>query len=218
MKTIYGLTLGLVISAAVVSASTTAAFAANKAHAHMGHVSKSWNDTPSKKGLLPTAIVEAKIAAFHAAAAAKKLKDLKWMQLHTHHVLHAVDASLEKKGPGKGYGVLKAAAGTAFHIKVAAKQADASEDVKTHAVHVATSAQNTVDRVKQIVSVAKQILAATSAKTAAPLVEKMATLTGQLEKGHDANGDGEISWTKGEGGLDVATVHMGVMYKLEGLK
>lgn len=218
MKTIYQMTLGLALSAAVVSASTNTVFAGSKAHAHMGHVSKSWSDTPSKKGLLPTAIVEAKIAAFHANAAAKKLKDLKWMQLHTHHVLHAVDASLEAKGPGKGYGVVKAAKGTAFHIKVAAKQADASDNVKTHALHVATSAQNTVDRAMQIIGIGKQILAAKTAKEAAPLVGKMAIVANQLEKGHDADGNGEISWEKGEGGLAVSKVHMGVMYELEGLK
>ena len=217
MKSIYGITLGLAISMAAISTTTNAAFAASKAHAHMGHVSKSWNDTPGKMGLLPTAIEEAKIAVFHAGLAAKKPDNLKWMQTHTHHVLNAIDPSIEPKGPGKGYGVLKAAKGAAFHINVAAKQADASDDVKIHAKYVATSALNTVDRAKRIIVVAKKILAAKSAKTAAPLVRQMVEITKELQTGRDANGDGKITWVKGEGGLGASAKHMGIMYKLEGM-
>ena len=217
MKTLYGITLGLAISALAVSATTGTAFAAKKSQAHMGHVSKSWNDTPGKAGLLPTAVEEAKIAAFHASAAAKKSDNLKWMQTHARHVINAVDPSVEAKGPGKGYGVLKAAAGAAKHIGIAAKQGDASDNVKTHAVHVGASAQNTVDRAKSIIATAQKILAATTAKAAAPLVKQMAKVAGQLQAGFDANGDGKIGWQKGEGGLGVATKHMGIMFKGEGM-
>ena len=217
MKTLNGIMAGLAVSAIAITTASGVAVAGKKSHAHMGHVSKSWNDTPEKAGLLPTAITEAKIAAFHSAAAASKLDNLKWMQLHTHHVLHAVDASLEKKGPGKGYGVKKAAAGAAFHIKVAAKQKDASKVVTTHAVHIAASAQNTVDRVAEIVAVANKVLAAKSAAEAAPMVKEMAKISAQLEKGVDANGDGKVTWEKGEGGLNVAAFHMNVMNQGEGL-
>ena len=217
MKTLYGITLGLALSAMAVSATTGTALAAKKSQAHMGHVSKSWGDTPGKAGLLPTAVEEAKIAVFHAGLAGKKADNLKWMQTHTRHVLNAVDPAQEAKGPGKGYGVLKAAAGAAKHIGIAAKQSDASDNVKTHAVHVAASAQNTVDRAKRIIAVAKNILAAKSAKAAAPLVKRMAGIAGELQAGRDANGDGEITWKKGEGGLAAASKHMGIMYKLEGM-
>ncbi len=217
MNKVFGITLGLAISAVAITGATQTAFAAKKSQAHMGHVSKSWNDTPDKAGLLPTAVEEAKIAAFHASAAGKKSDNLKWMQTHARHVINAIDPSIEAKGPGKGYGVLKAAAGTAKHIGIAAKQSDASKNVKTHAVHVGTSAQNTVDRAKSILVTAKMILAATSAKAAAPMVKKMTEVAAQLQAGHDANGDGKIGWQKGEGGLAVASKHMGIMYKGEGM-
>lgn len=218
MKTIHGITLGLALTAAAFTTSISMAFAGSKAHAHMGHVSKSWGDTPDKVGLLTIAVEEAKIAVFHAGLAAKKLDNLKWMQTHARHVLHAVDASQEAKGPGKGYGVLKGAKGAAFHIKVAAKQSDASDDVKTHAVHVAASAQNTVDRALRIVKVAKQIIATKSVKTAATLTKRMQGIALELQAGRDVNGDGEVTWHKGEGGLKAATKHMAVMYSLEGIK
>jgi len=218
MHLLRNLTYSIAISAIAISAAYGNAMAASAAHTHMGHVATGWKDTPEKTGLLPTAIQEAKIAVFHAGLAAKKPNDLKWMQTHTHHVLHAVDASTEAKGPGKGYGVLKAANGVIKHIGLAARQKDASDDVKTHAVHVATSAQNTVDRAKRIVVIGKKILAAKSAKTASGLVKQMATLTGELLAGHDANGDGQITWQKHEGGLTVANKHLTIMYKLEGMK
>jgi len=217
MKTLYGITLGLAISAMAVAATTGSALADKKSQTHMGHVAKSWNDTPDKAGLLPTAVEEAKIAAIHAGLAGKKSDNLKWMQTHAGHVINAIDPSLEAKGPGKGYGVVKAAAGAAKHITIAAKQSDASENVKAHAVHVAASAQNTVDRAKEIVSIAQNVIAAKTAEAAAPMVKKMAEIAAQLQAGWDANGDGKITWQKGEGGLAAASKHLGIMYKLEGI-
>ena len=184
-------------------------------HAHMGHVSKAWKDTPDGKGFLPTAMAEAEIAAFHAGLAAKKPDDLAWMKTHTHHIVHAIDASLEAKGPGLGYGVVKASAGTVKHINLAAASADASANVKTHSQHVATSAQNTLDRANEILKLSEQVLAATDAKVAAPLVKNIADLSNQLAAGHDANNDGKITWQSGEGGLNEADKHMGIMAKAE---
>ena len=189
--------------------------AKNMSHAHMGHVSKAWKDTPDGKGFLPTAMAEAEIAAFHAGLAAKKPDDLAWMKTHTHHIVHAIDASLEAKGPGLGYGVVKASAGTVKHINLAAASADASANVKTHSQHVATSAQNTLDRANEILKLSEQVLAATDAKVAAPLVKNIADLSNQLAAGYDANNDGKITWQSGEGGLNEADKHMGIIAKGE---
>ena len=105
-----------------------------------------WHDTPDGQGLLPAAIAEARIAAQHAALAAKDPANLDAMKLHSAHVLHAVDPEQIENGPGLGYGVKKAAAGAAQHIMAASNAEGASDAVKAHANHVATSAQNTVSR------------------------------------------------------------------------
>ena len=189
----------------------------NMANVHMGHVTDGWKDTPDKKGLLPTAIQEAKTAIQHAGFAIQKLGNLVWMKTHTKHVLHAVDASAIAKGPGLGYGVKKAAAGTAKHIGFAANSKAASKNVKTHAVHVATMANNTIARVDEIVALAKKVEASKTAAEAVPLVEKINSLSGQLLNGFDANGDGKVTWKKGEGGLSEAEKHMGFMRKGEGV-
>lgn len=202
---------------AIALATANVAEAKNMAHVHMGHVTESWKDTPKTMGLLPTAIAEAEIAVKHAGFAAQKPTDLDWMKMHTKHVLHAVDASAIAKGPGLGYGVKKAATGTAQHIGFAAKAAEATKNVKTHAVHVTTMADNTVARVDEIVALAKQVDAATDASEAASLVEKINTIAEQLLNGRDADGDGKITWKTDEGGLLEAQKHMGFMRKGEGL-
>ena len=187
----------------------------NEAHVHIGHVMTGWTDTPEKRGLLPTAIAEAKVAAQHAGFAASKPADLAWMKTHIGHVLHAVDPSVEPKGPGLGYGVIKAAGGAAKHVGFAAKSEGASKNVKTHAVHVDTSAKNVVTWGKLIVRLGKKVKAAKTAGQAAPMVKKIEQLATRLAAGEDVNGDGKITWHASEGGLKEAEKHMGFMMKGE---
>jgi len=187
----------------------------NEAHVHNGHVMKGWTDTPEKRGLLPTAIAEAKIAAKHGGLAAGKPADLAWVKTHIGHVLHAVDPSVEPKGPGLGYGVIKAAGGAAKHVRFAAKSEGASKNVKTHAVHVNTSAKNVVTWGKLIVRLGKKVKAAKTTGQAAPMVKKIEQLTARLTAGDDVNGDGKVTWRASEGGLKEANKHMGFMTKGE---
>ena len=189
----------------------------NAAHAHIGHVMDGFRDTPDGQGLLPTAIAEAKIAAQHAALAAKDPSNLDAMKRHTGHVLNAVDPTELENGPGLGYGVKQAAAGAARHIELAAKSDGASRGVMTHSEHVATSANNTVQRADEIIALAKEIQMASSASAASALVGQLNTLAEQLITGLDANGDGRTGWQAGEGGLQQAEQHMNLMKKGEGL-
>ncbi|WP_210395219.1 hypothetical protein [Motiliproteus sediminis] len=189
----------------------------NMSHAHMGHVTSGWKDTPSQAGLLPTAIAEAKIASQHADFAAKRPGDLAWMKTHTLHVIHAIDPSRTDKGPGQGYGVLAAAKGVVKHIGFAADSEGASEAVKLHAEHVATSAANTVARAEQMLTLAQQVLDTRDTAQAAARVEKIQQLSHQLIDGADGNGDGKITWQAGEGGLSESQKHMGFMAAAEGI-
>jgi hypothetical protein len=217
MKPISSLFTLLLAAFLLISVNVTTARAGSEAHAHIGHVVSSWPDTPSKRGLLPTAMREALVAAAHANYAASAMDDLETMKMHTHHVRHAIDPSLEAGGPGMGYGLIKAAEGAIENITYAAQAADASEAVKTHTVHVVTSLQNAVERSKQALVESDAVLAATTAAEALPHVTKMAELTKAALIGVDADGDGNISWKKGEGGLKTADQHMGYMLKAEGM-
>ena len=213
----YKLAISLALAAALPLMSVSAYAGGGKAHTHVGHVMKSWADTPNKAGFLPTAIAESKTAITHAGLAAKNLGDLKKIKMHIGHVLNAVDPSIEKKGPGLGYGVLAAAKNTSKHIGLAAASPDANDYIKLHAKHVSAAADNTVMRVAKVANLGKQILATSSTQDAAPLVKQMVILTDQLYNGEDLDGDGGVSWNKGEGGLKVSNAHAGFIMKNEGL-
>ena len=175
---------------------------------HLGHVVSSFMDTPDKSGFLPMALVEAKIAAQHAAFAARTPDNLQAMQLHAGHVIHAIDPTQAPSGPGKGFGMKRAAGGIAQHVELAAKETAASANVKTHATHVATAARSAMARGDQAIAIAKQIQAATTASAAASLVAQLVSICDQLIAGSDNNADGRISWGDGEGGLQQAQDHM----------
>jgi len=195
----------------------TPASDANMAHAHMGHVLTGWQDTPDQAGLLPTAIAEADVAVQHAGFAASRPDDLDYMKLHVVHVVHAVDPTAAPAGPGLGYGVERSAAGVAQHVGFAADSEDASDNVKLHAEHVATSAGNVVQWSGRIVELGAAVEAATSAAAAAPIVAEIEILTLAIRNGTDADGDGQVTWQAGEGGLAQAEQHMEFMREGEGL-
>jgi hypothetical protein len=178
---------------------------------HIGHVVSSFMDTPDKSGFLPMALAEAKIAAQHAGFAARTPDNLQAMQTHAGHIIHAIDPTQATGGPGKGFGMKRAAGGIAQHIELAAKEPTASPNVKTHATHIATAARATMSRGDQAIALAKQIQAATTAAAAASLMSQLVSLCDQFIAGTDINADGRIGWAGGEGALQQAQEHVTLM-------
>jgi hypothetical protein len=178
---------------------------------HLGHVVSSFMDTPDKSGFLPMALVEARIAAQHAAFSARTPDNLQSMQTHAGHVIHAIDPTQAPSGPGKGFGMKRAAGGIAQHVELAAKEPTASASVKTHTTHIATAARSAMTRGDQAIALAKQIQAATTATAAAALVSQLVSICDQLIAGSDHNADGRIGWSDGEGALQQAQDHMGLL-------
>lgn len=202
----------LLLAAALLAALTLAPWSAlAQAHAHVNHVAKSWQGTPGDVGLLEALQLEAKVAAQHAGFAASKPDDLAWMQMHVHHVRHAIDPTTESGGPGKGYGVLASARGVVKHIGLAADSPDASGNVKTHARHIATAAGNVVDWAAAVMALSQQVLDATSAADAAEPTRRIAALTGQIMEG-----TGDKSWRNG--GVAQARQHLGFLLQGEGMQ
>jgi hypothetical protein len=182
------ITVSLTVTALLAFASGAAAQGANMAEVHIGHVVNAFKDTPQQQGLLPTALEEAKIAIQHAALAAKSPDSVDQMKRHAGHVIHAVDPTVEMKGPGLGYGVKKAAAGIAQHIELAAKAEGAAPAVKTNAIYVSAYANNVVKWSNEVVELAQQIIAASTPAEAARLTSDLTTLTEQLNTGLAAVG------------------------------
>jgi hypothetical protein len=207
-----------VSSIALLVAAIPASAQGNMAHTHIGHVSTAFRDTPDGLGFLGAAQAEAAIATQHAGLAARDPANLQAMQTHAGHILNALDPTLSATGPGRGYGVKRAAEQTVAHIGMAAQVQGASQAVTTHANHISTSGQNTLARVAEGVRLAQAIQAATTAAQAAPLVTQLQTVMNQLAAGVDADGNGSIGWQAGEGGLAAVQTHVGLLRTAEGLQ
>jgi hypothetical protein len=180
---------------------------------HIGHVVNGFDDTPGLRGLLPVAIAEVRIAAQHATLAGAQPTNLDYMKTHVGHVIHALDPTILAAGPGLGYGVKKATAGTVMHLEMAANAQNPPAVVVTHTKHIVTAARNTMTRVDQMLALAQKVQSATTAAEAAALVSQISSLAEQLYVGADANADGRISWEQGEGGLQIADEHVRLMLR-----
>ena len=207
---------------------------ANAAQGHIGHVMTSWKDTPSAKGFLPTAIADAQVALeqIERADLEGRINDF-W--LYGGYVLNALDPGAETDAllktayarlptnyikievPGTGYGIKRAVAGALQHVQLAAKSEGASENVKTHAAHVAASLENVVKWTDQAIATVRKLLEAKDVGGGQVLVDELTYQIGQIAIGTDANGDGQTGWQAGEGGLRQANTHMRLMMKGEGM-
>ena len=188
----------------------------NLVKVHLAHVAATFQGTPSQQGLLATALAEARIAAQHAALAAKTPDNLDAMKMHAGHVVNAVDPAVERTGPGLGFGVRRAAAGVVEHIQLAAKVPNVPVNILTLASHVLASSNNTLRRSDEIVAVAQRIRAAATAAEASAEVARLNALAQQLTSGLDVNRDGTIGWQTGEGGLEQAQAQTQLMLKSDG--
>ncbi len=204
--------------AVALSTDPASALQDNPAHTHIGHVATGFARTPDGAGLLPTAMAEAETAIQHVDLAWRDTSNLEWMQTHAAHVLHAVDPSQVDGGPGLGFGVIAASEGIAQHIELAAGSEGASDAVRTHANHVATAARAVAGRAREIADLAAQVGSAPEYSSAEGLTQRIRTLSRQLIEGADLNGDGQIGWGDGEGGLSQVERHMGLMMGAEGLQ
>ncbi|HEY3231049.1 MAG TPA: hypothetical protein VGJ87_17615, partial [Roseiflexaceae bacterium] len=117
------------------------------------------------------------------------------------------------QNPGDGFGLLQNGE-QAGYIKatsdaaVAAENAaDATDAVKAHSEHVRISAENMRGWAAEAHDLALQLAQATDPAAIKDQVARLATLGQWINRGNDANGDGEIAPVPGEGGGIVAYEH-----------
>jgi hypothetical protein len=84
-------------------------------------------------------------------------------------------------------------------------------------MHVAASARTVSQRADEVAELAARVQAAANASDAAALVQEMQTVAQQLVTGRDADGNGQVGWQEGEGGLAQVEQHMGFLTAGEGL-
>jgi len=182
--------------------------------AHIGHVATAFNGTPEGRGLLATARAEAETVVRHASLAAADPTNLDAIKLHAGHVLHAVDPTAVTSGPGLGYGLLQAARAAERHADMVWDDTEAPRQVRWYAERVTVSVRNTVERADSIATLARQIREATTAASAAELVDDLTAVADALIPGADANRDNGIGWRRGEGGLEVTRQYLAVLERV----
>jgi plastocyanin len=157
-------------------------------------------------------------------ADAQAAGDLAGLKRHAEHVYNLVAGSLDPKfgdlngdgrsqNPGDGFGLLENGAqigylkATIDSANAASSAPDATDPIKAHAEHTRISAEN----IQQWSIEARDLaLGLTQAQDAAALTQqtgRLVTLGQWIQRGDDANGDGEIAPIPGEGGGIVAYEH-----------
>lgn len=186
------------------------------AHAHILHVREAFSGTPDGEGLLAVAVADAETTVQHARlSAGGDPTDIDPMIRHARHVLHAVDPTQFPNGPGSGFGLKAAADAIVRHIEMAAAAPDASDNVRTHAAHVAAAARATAERAERMAAKVGEIVGAGVYNRAYPLTGELAELAEALAGGEDLSGDGTVSLD--EGGLNQVEQHLNLMADGEGL-
>ena len=183
------------------------------AMAHVNHVAKSWMETPRQVGLLTIARSEATVASTHADLAVQRSGDSDWVKMHAVHVKHALEP--KGKGPGKGYGLIKAVKEVKQHIKLAIASEDTSDAVAFHGEQIMMSADSVLARIETLDALANQIIEAPRGTDFTLQAEEMSDLTSKILLGDDINGDGNINWEENEAGLDQALSYLEYLQEKE---
>ena len=170
------------------------------AHLHLGHVMTNWRDTPGSRGFLPVASDEARVAVQHARLA-RQSANLDDVKRHAGHVLHALDPTLEAKGPGAGYGVKQATTGALQHLDFAVKAEGATADLTNYATRATSSLTRVQQWISEAVATVQKIRAATNMTEAERSATALAALTLRIR----------------DDDLHSALTDMGALLKAEGL-
>jgi plastocyanin len=157
-------------------------------------------------------------------AASQAAGDLEGVRRHAEHVYNLIAGSRDARfgdldgdgrsqNPGDGFGLLANGeqagyiAATGDAAWAAASAPDASQAIVVHAGHVTVSAENMLGWAAEARDLALRLAESPDVAAAGEDAARLVTLAQQVQRGADANGDGEIAPVAGEGGGIVAYEH-----------
>lgn len=152
-------------------------------HVHIGHTLTGWVSTPDKKGLLTTAEQESRIVLDNASKA-KTSTSLAEKKKYMSNALHAVDPKIQTKGPGRGYGLVRAVTESIAHLQYAASSDDASANIRKTVPTIANKARQIASSANQLKVFGKAALSSSSINEFTALNNEFLTTAKQV------NGDG----------------------------
>jgi plastocyanin/uncharacterized membrane protein YozB (DUF420 family) len=181
---------------------------------------------PTEQGYVVGIRVQSDELLRHAqfVADAQAAGDLAGLKRHAEHVYNLVAGSLDPKfgdlngdgrsqNPGDGFGLLENGAqagyikGTLDAAGAASGAPDATDAIKAHAEHTRISAENIRQWAVEARDLSLELAQAQNAASLTQQTGRLVTLGQWIQRGDDANGDGEIAPIPGEGGGIVAYEH-----------
>lgn len=182
---------------------------------HLAAISTAFFDTPDGRGLLPTGMAEAAIAAEYVRLAGRDSANARAMSGNMVHVLHAIDPGLTGGGYGLGYGFRRAAEGMRVSIQLALQVEGITEPLLYHGAFIEAAATGALARSDDAVALARQIQGSTDARATLRLLNRLAGLVRAMAWGADLDGDGRIGNTPEEAGLAQAGYHLQLVGRME---
>lgn len=187
-----------------------------QADVHIKHVMDKFPDTPDNIGLLIGAVEQEAILTQHVGFMndAIKANNVATAKLHLEHIHNLMtgkngakdlngDGKLAITPPGDGFGIFNYLTVATQHAGLAAKQPDATDNIKVKASHIAITAANATGLLTQIQTLAVQAAGKKTTAEIKPLADQITKLNDGVVKGlPDATG--AVSPTKGSGGLTTA--------------
>lgn len=153
------------------------------AHIHVGHTLTGWVATPDKKGLITTAEQEAAIMMTSAQKAASA-RSLEEKRRYMANALHAIDPNVQKTGPGRGFGLIRALVESIAHVKFAATSPDASANIRQTVPVITGKAQVLASNSNQLKVFAQTAKNASSLAEANTLINEFMRTTAQSSNGY----------------------------------
>jgi hypothetical protein len=186
---------------------------------HIYAMTHTFVDTPYGMGLIPTGMVEARIAEAYVRIAGQDSANVRAMKTNMVHVVHAIDPVQVDFGQGLGYGFKRAAEGVQTYIGLAAEDPAASPALLFHAPYVRDAATNALALADDAIAMARSIQASTETEPE-PLLERLedlADLIRAMAWGSDRDRDGRIGNNAAESGLAKAGYHLELVRRMERL-
>ena len=204
MKTVFTvLRRAFVVTGAVALAAcqTTQEKQPTIAHTHIGHSLTAWVTTPNDQGLYVVAEKEAR-ALNQVVNSVSETSSLAQMKAAASDALYIIEPTKGVEGPGEGYGLLRAFDEAVSHLEFAAQSADASANFRNSLPKVKEKAKAINERIELVRLLAEDVLKASSALNASPLMKEIQTVSREIIFGAELDGKPPIGSSPEESGLN----------------
>jgi hypothetical protein len=194
-----GILVGLMFATLALGVTVSAQDTAAYTRAQLSTMLTAASGTPQGKGVLTTALADAKTAAIEAAAAERASNDLLAMRLRAGIVLAALDPALSKTVTGT-YGVRPAVQAVVQQLTLL-RAADTKADAVRMVPAALTAAQNALRWCDGAIDLAQRMQSAQTAKEASALAPQLTTLIRQLAAGTNTSTEPHPIPSAADGGL-----------------